>query len=57
MNSGYFYASIIAAVILYANTVSVLKKVHQEQETVINTVVGSICLVVIIISIFVICGR
>jgi len=48
-----FYAPIVivAAVILYVNTVSILKKVKKEEKTIINTIIGSICSAIIIWSI------
>ena len=57
MGVGYFYASLIAVVILYINTVSIMKKISKEKETAINTIVGCICLIVILASFFVVCGR
>lgn len=51
----YFYAPIIAVVILYINTVSLLKKIKKEQNTSINTIIGCICLIVIIVSVLVLC--
>lgn len=57
MGAGYFYASIVAVAILYANTVSILKKVQKEQDTSINTIVGCICSIVILYSIFGLCAR
>lgn len=54
---GYFYDSIIAVVILYVNTVYILKKVNEKQNTTANTVLGSICCIVILASIWAICGR
>jgi bacteriorhodopsin len=57
MGGPYTFAAIIAVVILYVNTVSILKKVRKEQETIINTIIGCVCLIVILISIFFVCGR
>ncbi|MCC5910183.1 MAG: hypothetical protein JJT76_07080 [Clostridiaceae bacterium] len=56
MRTAYFYASIIAVVILYVNTISVLKKVQKEEDTQNNAIIGSICLVVILVAVFEICG-
>jgi len=57
MGNVYFDASIVAVVVLYVNTVSILKKVKREEDTAVNTIVGSFCLIVILISIYGICGR
>lgn len=57
MGLGYFYASIIAVVILYVNTVSIIKRVQKEQDTAINTLIGCICSIVALVSIYAYCGR
>lgn len=54
MGALYFYGSIIAGIVLYVNTVSILKKVKKEESTFYNTIVGCICTIVILTSIFVI---
>jgi len=57
MHAGYFYASIVAIVILNINIVSTIKRVKNEQETSINTLIGIICSIIIFVSIVAICER
>lgn len=52
----YVYASIVAVVILYVNTVFLLKNIKKDKDTLINTIIGSFCGIVILVSIFEICG-
>lgn len=52
-----FIIGIVAAIILYINTVSIIKKVKRDEETFDNTIVGSFCLAVIIVCIFVVCSK
>jgi len=35
-------------ILIYVNNVSILKKVKKEEDTALNTIVGSICLVIIL---------
>jgi len=51
------YGSIVAAGVLYANTVTVLKKVKKEEDTSGNTLIGSICMMFILMSIYAILIR
>ena len=52
-----FYWAIIAGVILYINIVSILKKVKQDKDTIVNTLIGCLCIMVILVSIFMIFGK
>jgi succinate-acetate transporter protein len=50
------YGSIIAAMAFYINLVSTLKHINKEQDTSINTIIGSLLLGFILFSIFMMCG-
>ena len=50
----YFFVAIVAVIILYVNTITILKKVKKEEDTCRNTWIGSICLIVIFSSIYLI---
>lgn len=49
------YLSFLAAIILYTNTVSIIKKVHKEEITTGNTIIGCVCLIIILVTIYTIC--
>lgn len=53
----YGYTPLIAVIILYINTVDVIKKASKDKNTAINTVIGCICSFIILLSIFEICGK
>ncbi len=53
----WYYGSIVAAGVLYANTVTILKKVKKEEDTSGNTLIGSICIMFILMSIYAILIR
>lgn len=50
------YVSIIGGMLLYINTVSIMKKIKKGEDTNLNTLVGAILVGAIIFSIFVIYG-
>lgn len=53
----YIYATIIAVIILNFNFASLLKNVKKGEETFLNTIIGSVCSLVIILSICQICEK
>lgn len=57
MYVGYFYASLFAVVILYINIISTLRRIKNDQDTGINTLIGIICSITIFVSICMICGN
>lgn len=48
----YYYTAIITAVILYVNTVSIIKKVNEKQNVLDNTLLGAMCCIVFLICAF-----
>ncbi|MGV8980602.1 hypothetical protein [Clostridium sp.] len=53
----YLYGSIIASIVFYINLVATLTHIHKEEDTSINTFIGSLLLGFIMLSIISICGR
>jgi len=57
MDAWFFWGSIIAVIYLYVNTVSIIKKIKNDEETSPNTLIGSILSGFILLSIFIISMR
>lgn len=57
MEAVWFYGSIVAIAILYINIEITLKKIKDNQDTQVNTVIGVCCSIFIFISIVLIFGR
>jgi hypothetical protein len=53
----YVYVAIIAVIILNYNFVCLLKKIKKEEDPILNTIIGCVCSVVILISIFQVCSK
>ena len=54
MNAGiYIYGSVIASIILYVNTVEMLKNIKKDENTAYNSLFGSVSLAFILYSILV----
>jgi hypothetical protein len=53
----FFVGSLIAGTLLYGNTVSIMKKVKNGENTELNTAVGCILVAFILYSIFAICAK
>lgn len=53
----FIYVSVIASIVFYINVVATLKHIHKEEDTSINTFIGSLLLGFIVFSITAICGR
>ncbi|WP_157668746.1 hypothetical protein [Lachnoclostridium phytofermentans] len=53
----YAYLGILAAIVLYINTVTIIKKVKKDEDTAVNTIFGCMCMCFILIAIFSICGK
>lgn len=53
----YAYLAFIAAIILYINTITIIKKVKKDENTSAHTFSGCICIILILVSIFEICGK
>lgn len=56
MGAVWFYGSIVAIAILYINIESTLKKIKDDQDTQVNTVIGVFCSIFIFVSIVFIFG-
>lgn len=53
----FFYGSVIAAMVLYGNTLSAMKNINDNKDIETNLIVGCICAGFIMFSIYWICGR
>lgn len=56
MGAVWFYGSIVAIAILYINIETTLKKIKDNQDTQVNTVIGVFCSIFIFVSIIFIFG-
>ncbi|BCJ92520.1 hypothetical protein acsn021_00890 [Anaerocolumna cellulosilytica] len=53
----YYYLSLISVIILYVNTVTLIKKLLKDQDITTNTVIGCVCSAAVVASILAICGN
>lgn len=53
----YYYACIISVIILYMNSVSLIKKLLKDQDIRTNTFIGCVSSVAVIVCILAICGN
>lgn len=47
-----FFITLLAAIILYINTITTIKKIKEDESTIANTILGCICICFIIVAIF-----
>lgn len=57
MDASYFYASIIAIVVLNINYIFMRNREKQDKEIILNLIVSCICEIVILVSIYEICSK
>lgn len=49
--------ALISAVLLYINTITIIKKIKKDENTTLYTIFGCMCICFILASIFDICGK